>query len=354
MFVSPTLKRGKAFGDRLANMIIRPPKFGTPPQKTNVDFDTGSSDLVVPMSNCRGGCTGPLINSSKSTTFKGTRTFFSIKYQDESGANGTVATDAVTVAGLTVAKQAFGAVNVEFGGFSGPNAGLLGLGFPDNAVSNSKPFFTNLVESGGLASNLFSFFMSRGGVDGSELCLGCVNSEKFSGDIEYHSIDPSATGGVQLYWNIPSSGLSYERPGSTVTPATSLNATSITARATSFSAVIDSGTSLIYVSTAVADELYRQIPGSSRAPKSVGDGFYMFPCKSPIGTVSFNFGGKRYAINPRDFNLGAVARGSPNCMGGILGEDLGDDLAIVGDEFMKNWYSVFDYDRLAVGFAKAK
>ncbi|KIO20362.1 hypothetical protein M407DRAFT_29994 [Tulasnella calospora MUT 4182] len=205
-----TKRAGKEGKDPLINVFdsidvlyYGPLSVGTPPQKTNVDFDTGSSDLVVPMSNCRGGCTGPLINSSKSTTFKGTRTFFSIKYQDESGANGTVATDAVTVAGLTVAKQAFGAVNVEFGGFSGPNAGLLGLGFPDNAVSNSKPFFTNLVESGGLASNLFSFFMSRGGVDGSELCIGCVNSDKFSGDIDYHSIDPSATGGVQLYWNIP-------------------------------------------------------------------------------------------------------------------------------------------------------
>lgn len=28
-------------------------------------------------------------------------------------------------------------------------------------------------------------------------------------------------------------------------------------------------------------------------------------------------------------------------------------MAIVGDEFMKNWYSVFDYDRRAVGFAQA-
>ncbi|KIO20364.1 hypothetical protein M407DRAFT_29996 [Tulasnella calospora MUT 4182] len=334
-------------------LYFGPLSVGTPPQETNVDFDTGSSDLVVPLSNCQGNCTAPLFDSSKSTTFKRSNTPFSIQYQDGSGANGTVATDAVTVAGLTVAKQAFGAVDTEFGGFSGPNAGLLGLGFPDNAVSNSKPFFINLVESGGLASNLFSFFMSRGGADGSELCIGCVNSDKFSGDIDYHKLDPSATGGTQLYWNIPSSGFSYDGSQSTVTPTTSFNDTSITTRATGFSAVIDSGTSLIYVSTAAAEELYNQIPGASPAPKDVGDGFYTFPCDAPIGTVSFVFDGKPYAINPQDFNLGALQEGSSDCVGGILGEDLGDNLAIVGDEFMKNWYSVFDHDQLAVGFAKA-
>lgn len=78
----------------------------------------------------------------------------------------------------------------------------MGLGFPDkyvvpfggiapklvltsiscrSAESKSTPFFVNLAESGSLASNVFSFFMSRGGADGSELCIGCVNSDKFSG-----------------------------------------------------------------------------------------------------------------------------------------------------------------------------
>ncbi len=37
----------------------------------------------------------------------------------------------------------------------------------------------------------------------------------------------------------------------------------------------------------------------------------------------------------------------------LVGQDMGDQMAVVGDLFMKNWYSVFDYDQLAVGFAKA-
>ncbi|KAG9043649.1 hypothetical protein FS837_009309 [Tulasnella sp. UAMH 9824] len=329
-----------------------PISVGTPAQQTNVDFDTGSSDLVVPVSACR-GCTGPLFDSSKSKTFKGSNTPFSVQYADGSKATGTIATDAVTVAGLTVAKQVFGAVTTESGGFEGgPNAGLMGLGFPDNASSKSTPFFVNLAESGGLASNVFSFYMSRGGADGSELCIGCVNSDKFSGEIDYYQLDPSATGGVQLYWNIPSAGLSYDGSQASTTSSGTFNSTALRARATSFSAVIDSGTSLIYVPSAVADELYSQIPGAAPAPKNVGDGFYTFPCNSAMGTVSFNFGGKSYAINPQDFNMGAVQEGSSDCVAGVISEDLGDGMAIVGDEFMKNWYSVFDYDRRAVGFAQ--
>ncbi|KAG8975629.1 hypothetical protein FRC05_005422 [Tulasnella sp. 425] len=200
---------------------------GTPAQRTTVDFDTGSSDLVVPLSSIQLG------------EIHDVQTY---QYPDGSGASGTLANDTVTVAGLTVARQVFGAVTSESGGFSGPHAGLMGLGFTDkygtldgdslselsaelwstplalsSAVSNAKPFFINLADSGSLASNVFSFYMSRGGADGSELCIGCVNSAKYTG-----------------------------------------------------------------------------------------------------------------------------------------GDDLGGNLAIVGDEFMKNWYSVFDYNRRAVGFAKAK
>lgn len=44
-------------------------------------------------------------------------TSFDITYEDGSGASGTVANDTVTVAGLTVTSQAFGAVDTEKGSF---------------------------------------------------------------------------------------------------------------------------------------------------------------------------------------------------------------------------------------------
>lgn len=71
-----------------------------------------------------------------------------------------------------------------------------------SAESGANPFFMALAEGGKLASNVFSFYMTRLEESGSELCLGCINSDKYTGDIDYYPLDPSATQGKQLYWNI--------------------------------------------------------------------------------------------------------------------------------------------------------
>ncbi|KAG8948173.1 hypothetical protein FRC04_009972 [Tulasnella sp. 424] len=299
--------------DIFDQLYYGPLSVGTPAQSTTVDFDTGSSDLWLPL--------------------------FSAQYGDGSIAIGQIATDQVTVAGLTVPKQGFGAVTNGTGVLlGGPHAGMLGLGFPANARTGATPFFINLAESGSLASNVFSFYMARNGGSGSELCIGCVNSAKYTGSIKYYDLDPSATNGEQKFWNIPSDGFSYNGGPSTG----------------SFSAMIDSGTSLIYIPTAAAEALYAKIPGAKAAPAGSAPGFYTYPCNSNLGPITLSFNGDKYAINPVDFNLGPVSSGSSTCIAGIVGRDpTGEGIAIIGDAFMKNWYSVFDYDNRAVGFAKA-
>lgn len=68
-------------------------------------------------------------------------------------------------------------------------------------------------------------------------------------------------------------------------------------------------------------------------------GFYTFPCNSNLGTINLTFGNTKYAVNPADFNLGPVSEGSSSCVAGIIGEDVGEGLAIIGDEFMKVSFS---------------
>ncbi|KAG8868993.1 hypothetical protein FRB97_001749, partial [Tulasnella sp. 331] len=195
--------------DTIDEFYYGPLSIGTPPQASTVDFDTGSSDLVIPLSSCK-GCAGELFNPKKSSTFKDTKKPFNITYEDQSGAAGTVCTETVTVAGVTVEGLSFGGVTTEAGNFNhGPNAGLLGLGFKGNSEAGATPFFETLASTNKLALPVFSFYMSRDGGSGSELCFGCINSAKYTGDIQYYPLDPSATKGTQLYWNIASTGLFY-------------------------------------------------------------------------------------------------------------------------------------------------
>ncbi|KAG8860917.1 hypothetical protein FRB96_003652 [Tulasnella sp. 330] len=317
---------------------------GTPAQTgITVDFDTGSSDLWVPLSTCK-GCFPPLFTTSKSSTYKSSTTKFSITYEDGSSASGTVGTDTVTVAGITVASQGFGAITSESGSFEdGPTSGLLGLGFPANAESGKTPWFINAANEGLLTSNVFSEYMARNGATGSELCFGCIDSTKYSGAITYYPLSTAATSGTQYYWNVVSSGFNYN--GGTSSGA--------------FSAVVDTGTTLIYIPTSYAKALYAKIPGAASAASTVGTGFYSFPCSSAatLGPINLVIGGASYAVNMADFNLGQVSSGSSSCVGGIIGEDIGgtgsNQLAIIGDEWIKSWYTVFDYGNLRVGFASA-
>ncbi|KAG8860927.1 Type I transmembrane sorting receptor [Tulasnella sp. 330] len=329
--------------DGIDELYYGPLTIGTPAQASTVDFDTGSSDLWLPTSACS-GCFGNTYNTASSSTYKGSSTPFSITYEDGSEADGTVATDTVTIVGITVPNQGFGAVTSESGGFgSGPNAGLLGLGFPANAETGATPWFINAANEGLLTSNIFSFYMARNGASGSELCIGCTDSAKFSGSITYYPLSTAATSGTQYYWNIVSAGFTYNS-------GTSSGA---------FSAVIDSGTTLIYIPTTYAKALYAMIPGAKSAASTVGAGFYSFPCSSAstLAPIQLKLGSAYYAVNMADFNLGQVSSGSSSCVGGIIGEDIGgsgaNQLAIIGDEWIKSWYSVFDYANLRVGFATA-
>lgn len=98
----------------------------------------------------------------------------------------------------------------------------------------------------------------------------------------------------------------------------------------------------------------------------------IFPCNTSAEYIpAIEFAGESFQINPLDFNLGAVvsediemlALGNQMlvdqmaaanvtseladfCLAGLAGIDLTDieNLYVIGDTFIKNWYTVFSYD----------
>ncbi|KIO31953.1 hypothetical protein M407DRAFT_67266, partial [Tulasnella calospora MUT 4182] len=307
---------------------------GTPAQVTTIDFDTGSSDLIVPSVDCA-NCTGPFFDTSKSTSFATTNQAFATAFGDGSTANGVLSTETVAIGSLSLQNQAFAVITQASKGFDGPNAGLMGLAFPTIAQTGATPWFINLANQGLLSSNVVSFYLSRQGADGSELCVGCIDTAKFTGEPEYFPLTPGNAS--QKYWDIASQGFTYN--GNLVTQA--------------MTATIDSGTALIYLPPSQAAALYAKVPGIQAAADGTA---WTFPCANAgsIGTFGIMFSsGTVFNINPTQFNAGPIAQGSDQCSGAIMSSGKEDNTALVGDAFMSTWYSVFDYGNMRVGFAQA-
>lgn len=246
--------------------------------------------------------------------------------QGSGSVSGTLAQDRVAIGSLVVNDQYFGAVSDESEDFQdSPNDGLIGkfhshhvhvlsltpspqsgMAFSTIASSNKPTFFENLINQRKLAAPIFSVFLTRGQARGSEVCLGCYDSSKARGSVSWVPVTS------RTYWAVSM-------------PGTFVNGNPVD-MTNSVTAAIDTGTTLIYFPQAVAQALYRQIPGAQPA-NQYGDGeplcslssrpayrlrptgFYTYPCNSNLN-ISFQFGSNVYSLNNKDFNLGRTGSGS--------------------------------------------
>lgn len=92
-------------------------------------------------------------------------------------------------------------------------------------------------------------------------------------------------------------------------------------------AVIDTGTGLLAAPNAIVKSIYGQIPGS-KIVASGPDGsiftYWTLPCTSDIGSLSFSFGGKDWAMSSTDVPFAET--GEPGeegrCYGSLFGTTL--------------------------------
>ncbi|KAJ7600782.1 acid protease [Mycena floridula] len=301
---------------------------GTPEQTFAIDFDR-SADLWVPSSECTSDtCDGKSkYSSSNSSTASKQDGNFTIGYGDGSSVTGNIYQDTVNVAGIAVSNQSFSPVTTLSASFKGdPIDGILGLAYPLISNLNSSPFFNSAFDQKVVSTNEFGFYLAA---NGSELFLGGTNSDLYTGELEYHDVSTS-TG----FWQISGASLLVDS-----------NAT-----VTGFDTIIDSGTTIMYGPPSDVKAFFDQIPGSDIYDET--NGLYSYPCNS-TSVVAFSWGGQEWSISADDFNLGATAQGSSDCVGSLAGQDLGlgDDVWLLGDSFMKNVYTAFSFEKDAVGFA---
>uniref|UniRef100_A0A8D1BVK0 Peptidase A1 domain-containing protein n=1 Tax=Sus scrofa TaxID=9823 RepID=A0A8D1BVK0_PIG len=143
---------------------------GTPPQQFSVIFDTGSSDLWVPSIYCQSrACnTHRVFDPFKSTTFRYSGVPIELEYA--SGMmSGYLGYDTVRISNLIIMGQEFGYSQWEENeAFDHAMFdGMLGLGYPGLAIEDTTPVFDNLRKRGLIAQPVFAFYLKKESRQGS-------------------------------------------------------------------------------------------------------------------------------------------------------------------------------------------
>jgi len=306
-------------------------EIGTPPQKFAVVYDTGSSNLWVPKINCQncgywfihGGKSK--FDSSKSSTYQADGSDFHITY-GSGDVEGFFSFDTVTLAqDLQITGQKFAEVQdaggLGIGYMMGQFDGILGLGFETLSLGGATTVFKNAIDQGVVNQPVFAFDLGDEG-DG-ELTFGGYDDSKFKGDISWIPLSAAT------YWQIDIENISL---GSFSSGATS--------------GIVDSGTSLI---TGPSSAILQLATSSGAMPNIMGE--YTIDCGKvdSIPNLEFQINGKTFTVPGKDLVISSAG----TCLFAMMGMDIPQGPQwILGDVFMRKYYTIFDYQNQKVGLAE--
>ncbi|BGO93392.1 hypothetical protein NBRC10512_000323 [Rhodotorula toruloides] len=303
---------------------------GTPPQTFKVIPDSGSSNLWVPSVKCSSiACfLHAKYDSSQSSTYKANGSDFAIRYGSGS-LEGFISSDTVSVGDLQIKHQDFAEATSEpgltfaFGKFDG----IMGIAYDTISVNGVVPPFYNMINQGLIDEQVFSVYLGKDN-DDSEIVYGGIDDKHYQGKIEYFPVRRKGYWEIELEaFKLGDETLELENTG----------------------AAIDTGTSLIALDTDTAAIVNKQIGAS---PGRFG-GAYTVECStvSSLPPVTFVFGGKEYALDAKDY----ILESGGTCISPFMGIDLGGlRIWVIGDVFLRKFYSVYDLKRNAVGLAKSR
>ncbi|XP_006919685.1 chymosin [Pteropus alecto] len=300
---------------------------GTPPQDFTVVFDTGSSDLWVPSVYCKSdACKNHRrFNSSESSTFQKLGQPLSIQYGTGS-MEGILGSDTVTVSNIVDSRQTVGLSTQEPGDVFTyfEFDGILGLAYPSLAAKDSVPVFDNMMKHHLVAQDLFSVYMSRND-QGSMLTLGAIDSSYYRGSLHWVPVT------VREYWQFTVDSVTVDGV--------------VVACDGGCQAILDTGTSMLVGPSS-------DILNIQQAIGATEDQYGLFNINcgslSSMPTVVFEINGRTYPLPPSAY----TSQDMDFCTSGFQGED-DSQLWILGDVFIREYFSVFDRANNRVGLAKA-
>ena len=290
---------------------------GTPPVSFSVIFDTGSSNLWVPSVQCSNcGAIHPKYVSANSSTYVANGASFNIQY-GSGPCSGFISQDTVNFGGFQITNQQFAEVTDTSGlpSFStdAHMDGILGLAFALIAVDSIPPVYITGLTENVIPSTIFGFYLSSKEGNTAELTIGGTDPTHYKGSLQYFPVTQDA------YWSIAFDGLLIN--GQIVTQTTS--------------AIVDTGTSLLVGPQADIDAIVSAL----NATLDNNEGLYAVPCASvsSLPSIVVSFSSVQFPLTGADYTL----TDNGNCYLGI--QALEGGMWIIGDTFIRKYYTAFDY-----------
>uniref|UniRef100_A0A8D2B8Y7 Gastricsin n=1 Tax=Sciurus vulgaris TaxID=55149 RepID=A0A8D2B8Y7_SCIVU len=310
---------------------------GTPPQKFLVLFDTGSSNLWVPSVYCQSlACTThPRFNPSQSSTFSTNGQTFSLQYGSGS-LTGFFGYDTLTVESIQVPNQEFGlsekepGTNFVYAQFDG----IMGLAYPALSMGGATTALQGMLRVDALSSPIFSVYLSNqeGSEDGGAVIFGGVDDNLYTGEISWAPVTR------ELYWQI---GIEEFYVGEEASGWCSQGC----------QAMVDTGTSLLTVPQQYLSYLLQAI-GAKEG--EYGQFFVNCADVQNLPTFTFVINGVQFPLQPSSYILNQE---DGYCFVGLeatyVSSGNGQPFWILGDVFLRSYYSIFDMANNRVGFATA-
>jgi len=351
--------------------------------------------------------------SSKSYVANGT--VFKIQY-GSGAAQGYFSNDDLSIAGLNVKSQVFAEVTDEPGiaFLAAKFDGIMGLAFDTISVARATPVWYNLVSQGLVTDQVFAFYLSTTSGSDGELVFGGVDAAHYTGDFEFvpltnetywefnlddvqisgksagycqggcHAIADSGTsllagpvkvvseinkiiGAVGILTDECEQVVDQYLPQLLQDLASKMNSTAIctdiglcpsTKKCALCELLISEAQTLLQGNTSEA-EIEKVLESVCYAlPSPNGESTVNCSLIPTMPDIDIVLNGKPFTLTANDYVLQISSANQTECLSGFIGIDLPPQLGtgfwILGDVFMRKYYTQFDFGNKRVGFALAK
>ncbi|KAI1245804.1 hypothetical protein MGN70_012698 [Eutypa lata] len=339
---------------------------GTPGQTVSLVLDTGSSDVWVLDSDANlctsarlqeslgGGCIATFDPSSSSSYTALDDEPFEINYLDGSGANGTYFEDSLTVGGTTIQSLQMGLATR-----STINSGLMGVGYSANVASQDgyENIIDLLQDQDLIAIKAYSLWLNDYASETGTIMFGGIDTEKYIGELTAVPVIPDSDTDIYTSFTVTLSSLIVNYT----------DADPFTAVSQAIPVILDSGTTLSYLPSRIADNIYEELGAVDDTSYT---GLVYIDCEylrnSSGLTFDFQFGGSSGPLvrvpvdelvldNVKEY----IDQGLP-----LPDLDFADDVCsfgiqpntgvyLLGDTFLRSAYAVYDLDNNVVALAQA-